>query len=334
MRKFLTRRNIIIAAVAVLLFGWWWRGKQAATAKAVKAEKIVEVTRTDVVSSITITGEIAADKQATLNFPAPGKLSYIGVGVGDQAKKGYILAALDPGDLQTAWNKAYYAYVAADASAKQVEDSVKGHDSDESFAQKTSRTAAQTTRDMAYDTMLAAQRAINNSRLVAPFDGIVTNVTANAVGDTVSITDGVTVVDPASLYFSAEIDESDVGKITSNGPVDVILDAFPGQVFNATISEIGFVSQLSSTGATVFPVRVKLDKSAISKLRIGMNGDATIILEVKKNVLSLPIEAVVDGKVTLRGKPEKQAEVKTGLEGDTLMEIVSGLNEGESVVIK
>jgi RND family efflux transporter MFP subunit len=334
MRKYLTKRNIIIAAIAILIVGWWWRGKQAAVQKAASAEKIVAVFRTDVVSSITVAGEIAADKQAILNFPAPGKLSYIGVKVGDQAKNGHILAALDPGDLQTAWNRAYYTYIAADANAKQVEDAVKGHDSDESFAQKTARTAAQTARDEAYDAMLAARRAINNSRLVAPFDGIVTNVTATAVGDTVSVTDGVTVVDPTSLYFTAEVDESDVGKITLNEPVSVTLDAFPGENFSATISEIGFVSQLSSTGATIFPVKIKLDKSATPKLRIGMNGDADIILVVRKNVLSLPVEAVVDGKVTLSDKEAKQTDIKTGLEGDTLVEIISGLNEGEKVVIK
>jgi len=287
-----------------------------------------------VILSITVAGEIAADKLATLNFPAPGKLSYMGVKVGDQAKSGHILAALDPGDLQTAWSRAYYAYVAADANAKQIEDLVKGHDSDESFAQKTERTAAQTTRDTAYDTMLAAQRAINNSKLVAPFNGIVTNVTATAVGDTVSVADGVTVVDPTSLYFSAEVDESDVGKITMNEPVTVTLDAYPGETFSAAISEIGFVSQLSSTGATIFPVKIKLDSSATSKLRIGMNGDATIILNTVKNALSLPVEAVVDGQVTLAQKPEKQADVKTGLEGDALVEIISGLNEGDKVVIK
>jgi HlyD family secretion protein len=334
MRKYLNKRNIFIAVFLVLIVGLWWRGKQAAAAKAAIAVKTVDVTRGDVVSSITVSGEIAADKQATLNFPAPGKLSYIGVKVGDQAKNGHILAALDPGDLQTAWNRAYYTYVAADANAKQIEDLVKGHDSDESFVQKTERVAAQTARDTAYDTMLAAQRAINNSQLKAPFDGIVTNVSATAVGDTVSVADGVTVVDPTSLYFSAEVDESDVGKITMNEPVTVALDAYPGETFNATIAEIGFVSQLSSTGATIFPVKVKLDKSVTPKLRIGMNGDATIILEVKKNVLTLPVEAVIDGKVTLSGKPEKQADVSTGLEGDTLVEIVNGLNEGDKVVIK
>jgi RND family efflux transporter MFP subunit len=334
MRKFVTKRNIIIAVILLLVVGFWWRGKQAAAAKAVKSEKIVQVTRADVVSSITVAGEIAVDKQASLNFPAPGKLSYIGVKVGDQVKNGHILAELDPGDLQTMWNKAYYTYVAADANAKQIEDLVKGHDSDESFAQKTERVAAQTARDEAYDAMLAAQRAINNSQLKAPFNGIVTNVTATAVGDTVNVTDGVTVVDPTSLYFSAEVDESDVGKITTNEPVTVTLDAYPGETFQAEISEIGFVSQISSTGATIFPVKVKLDASATARLRIGMNGDADIILQTVPNVLTLPVEAVVDGQVTLAGKTEKQADVKTGLEGDTLIEIVSGLNEGDKVVIK
>jgi HlyD family secretion protein len=334
MRKYLTRRNIIIAVVLVLVAGWWWRKRNSNT-NGTQQEKIVSADKGEVISSLTVSGEIGADKSAVLNFPAPGKLNYIGVKEGDEVKKGRILASLDPGDLQAAWNRAYYQYVAADANAKQVEDQVKGHDSDESFAQKTARVAAQTARDMAYDAMLTAQRAVQNVKLTAPFTGIVTNVTATAVGDTVSITDGVTVVDPTSLYFSAEVDESDVGKLNLNQKVEVTLDAYPGHKLEAKIMEIGFVSHLSSTGATIFPVRVKLvNVDDEKKLRIGMNGDAQIILETRENVLRLPFEAVVDGQVVIPGKEEKKVKVVEGLVGDEFVEITGGINEGEQVVIK
>ncbi len=333
MRKYLTRRNVIIAIVVVFILGWWWNGRRAADKKN-GSVKTTEVTRGKVVSYLSVSGQVKADQQAVLNFPAPGKLSYIGVKEGDLVKSGKLLASLDLGDLQTAWNRAYYQYLAADANAKLVEDQVKDHDKDESFVQKNTRVAAQTARDMAYDTMLAAERAINNAKLTAPFEGIVTTVTATAVGDTVSVTDGVTVVNPKSLYFSAEVDESDVGKVSQIQKVEVNLDAYPGEKFSASIGEIGFVSQLSSTGATVYPVKLRFPPEVLSKLRIGMNGDAKIILAVKENVLKLPVEAIVDGEVILDGQEKKKIKVVTGLEGDMDTEIVSGINEGIKVVIQ
>ena len=333
MRKFLTKRNIVIAVVLILLTGWWWNGRRAVDKKN-GSVKTAGVTRGEVVSYLSVSGQVKADQQAILNFPAPGKLSYIGVKEGDFVKSGKLLASLDLGDLQTAWNRAYYQYLAADANAKLVEDQVKDHDKDESFVQKNSRVAAQTARDMAYDTMLAAQRAINNAKLTAPFEGIVIAVTATTIGDTVSVTDGVTVVNPKNLYFSAEVDESDVGKISQNQKVEVNLDAYPDEKFTANIGEIGFVSQLSSTGATVYPVKLRFPPEVLTRLRIGMNGDAKIILAVKGNVLKLPVEAIVDGEVILADQDKKKVKVVTGLEGDTDTEIVSGINEGDKVVIQ
>jgi RND family efflux transporter MFP subunit len=332
MRKYLNKRNIIIAVAAVLLIGWWWRGKSAK--KNGTEIRTATVQRGEVVSSITVSGEVKALKQATLNFPTSGKLSYLSVVDGDRVKRGQLLASMDLGDLQAAETKAYYTYLAYDAAAKKVEDDLKGKGASETFAEKSTRVTAQTNRDMAYDAWLTAQRAVKNAKLWAPFEGVVTGQTISVIGDTVGVTDGVTVVDPGSLYFSGEVDESDVGKLEIGQTVKLELDAYDDQEFAGTVDEIGFASTLSSTGATVFLVRIKFDPSVLSKLRLGFNGDATIRLSSVENVLKLPIDAVIDGKVILPGKEENKKEVETGLEGETEIEIKSGLNEGDEVVIK
>ena len=61
-----------------------------------------------------------------------------------------------------------------------------------------------------------------------------------------------------------------------------------------------------------------------------MNGDARIILTEAKDVLTLPLEAVIDGQVLLPTDEKKQVEV--GIEGEEAVEIKSGLNEGDKVV--
>jgi HlyD family secretion protein len=333
MRKYLTKRNIIIF-VLVILAGWWWYQSKSKSRSNKDEEKIVTVERGEVVSGLTVSGEVKALKTATLNFPSSGKLSFVGVSDGDKVKKGQLLASLDLGDLQASQTRAWYTYLAYDAAAKKVEDDLKGKGASENFLEKSTRVTAQTNRDIAYDSWLTAQRAVKNAKLWSPFEGIVTNITISAVGDTVGVADGLTVVNPNSLYFAGEVDESDVGKVTIGQRVKLNLDAYEGQIFDGVVEEIAFASQLSSTGATVFPVRIKFGDEVIAKLRLGMNGDAQIILDTREDVLKLPIEAVLDNEVNLPGDESKKLKVETGLEGETDIEIKSGLGEGDKVIIK
>ena len=239
---------------------------------------------------------------------------------------------LDVRDLAAAETAAYYSYIAADANAKQVEDEVKGHDNDETFVLKNKRVAAQTVRDKAYDTWQSAIRAKNNASLIAPFDGVVARVTVNVVGQAAGVTDGVDVVDPDSLYFEAEVDEADLSMVTIGKKVKVELDAYPDKEFEGEIKIIEFVAHISDAGATVFSVRVKISEEDIEILRVGMNGDATLVVSEAKNVLKLPIEAVVDGEAEMEGGGKRKVEI--GIEGDDLIEVKVGLKEGERIVIR
>jgi HlyD family secretion protein len=261
-------------------------------------------------------------------------LGFVNVGEGDHVKAGEWLMGLNTGDLDAAAQAAYYRYLAADANAKQIEDAVKGHDSDETFAQKTARVTAQTTRDMAYDAWLSARRALDYAVLKAPFDGVAVGITSNVVGNTVGVTDGLMVVDPSKLYFEVDVDETDMGKVSVGQAAEVSLDAFPGQKIKGSVTSLGFVSKISSSGATVYPVRVELPKEWLPKLLLGLNGDANLILDVAKNTLSLPSDVIVNGEVTMAGKDVRKVKVKTGLVGDTDTQILEGLNEGDKVVTK
>lgn len=331
MKRFLTRRNIIVALAILLIASVVWQ-KQAAAKKSAGAVQTVTVTQKDIQENLSVSGVVKAEKSATLNFPSSGRLAYISVMTGDRVSWGQALAGMDLGDLQASARISYAKYLAADANAKQVEDSVKGHDSDETFAEKNARVAAQTARDSAYDTWLAAQRAVNNANLYAPFAGIVTGVSVNTPGDTVSVTDGVSVVDPTSLYFEVQIDESDLGKVSEGLPVQVTLDAFHNKTFTGNLAQIGFVSQTSSTGANVYTAKVKFSPEETTLLRIGMNGDGKIVLATAKQVLTLPIDSVIDGSVRLADKNQTKVKVQTGLEGDSDVEIKSGVSLGTKVL--
>ena len=318
----------------VLIIGlglWWWRG-QSAKKQAEAEKRVVEVQKKDVVRTLSTSGKVEAKKKAVLNFSVSGKLGFVRVEEGDTVTKGEWLMGVDIGDLQIAERTAYYTYLAADANAHEVEDDLKGHDKDETFAQKNERVAAQTVRDKAYDAWLLAQRTTQNAILKAPFGGIVTEMTTQVVGDTVGMVDGVTVVDPSELYFETEVDEADVGKLTIGQKVKVELDAFDGEEFWGILEEIGFAARTSSTGATVFPARIMFESGTLPRLRLGMNGDAEVETARVSEAVSVAIEAIVDGEVELESGEKIKVEV--GIEGDNEVEVKGGLKEGDKVVIK
>lgn len=298
--------------------------------KAKETIKTVAVTRKDVVSQIGASGKIVAGKMVTLNFPISGKLAFVNVAAGDKVTAYQTMAGMDVADLDTSVTKAWYSYLAYDAAAKLAEDQVKDHASDETFTQKNTRVAAQTARDTAYDAWKLALRAKQNSYLVAPFAGMVTNVTVSSKGDTIGVTDGITVVDPQSLRFRAEIDETDIGKIFMGQEVVVRLDAFATEKMSGRVERMAYSSSISDSGSTVYQIDIKmLSDEDIKGLRLGMNGDVTIVLERAVNALSVPAEAVINDEVIMADGFKKQ--VVTGVAGDMDIEIKSGLNEGDLV---
>lgn len=321
------KRAIILGLILLTGFiGWRW---QVSKNKAKETIKTAAVTRKDVVAQIGASGKIVAAKMATLNFPISGKLAFVNVIAGDKVNAYQTMAGMDVADLDTSVTKAWYSYLAYDAAAKLAEDQVKDHASDETFAQKNTRVAAQTARDTAYDAWKLALRAKQNSYLVAPFAGMVTNVTVSSAGDTIGVTDGITVVDPQSLRFRAEIDETDIGKIFVGQEVVVRLDAFATEKMPGRVERIAYSSSFSDSGSTVYVVDVKLTDDNVSKLRLGLNGDVTIVLERAINALSLPAETITNDEVIMAEGSKKQ--VVTGVVGDMDIEIKSGLNEGELV---
>lgn len=85
-RGWLTRRRALILGVVVIVVagGWWWRAKRNASQKPVKT---YTVTRQDVKQVIVASGEITADRQATLRFPSSGKVAYVNVHEGDTVRQ-------------------------------------------------------------------------------------------------------------------------------------------------------------------------------------------------------------------------------------------------------
>jgi RND family efflux transporter MFP subunit len=287
--------------------------------------------------ALTLSGQIDAAEKSTMTFQTTGKLAFIKVKEGDEVKKGQLLAGLDTGDLAAAEKSAYYKYLAADVHAKYIEDTVKDHAKDETYLQRDSRVAAQTDRDIKYDTWLTAQRALRYANLHSPIAGVVYDIPPTQPGEFITSTNTIAfdIVNPETIYFSATADQTEVGQLKNGQAAKVTLDANMEAPFEGEIENIAFAPKEDETG-TVYEVRLTLSGEGSFAPRLAMTGDVNFVLGKHVNVIAVSSRYLKtnNGKKTvlkLVNGRKQQVEVETGgtIDGKTI--ISGGLTEGETI---
>ena len=182
-----------------------------------------------------------------------------------------------------------------------------------------------------------AQVALAKASVIAPFDGTVGDIYA-VVGQQISAsTQALALVDFAKLDLAITLAEVDVTKVKEGDQVQIMLDAVQDTVFTGTVTEIDLVGT-TTQGVVNYAATVSIDNPT-DTIRPGMNASASIILQHRENVLLVPNRAV--RSVGTRGKTvtvlyEGQlidVPVTLGLSGDSQTEVVSGLQEGDAVLI-
>jgi len=323
----------LIVAVVLVLIG---RGLIAGNGEEpVVTQKVV---RRDLVATISASGAVEGKNQASLHFQTPGKLAWVGVSQGDEVKKWQTLAGLDAVQLNANFQIARSNLRAAEATLDRVYDSVKGHDEDESFAQREIRTNAEVAKNNAYDAVLSAQNALENANLIAPFSGTVVSISDNFTpGANVTLTDTIVIADVSEFKFTAQVDEVDFGKIKLGQKARIFLDAFPDETFEGTVSYISKAGARTATGGVAIPVEIQFDPKGYH-MAVGLSGDVEFVLDQKENALVIPknylkqkdgasvVYVFEDGK-----KIEKKVSV--GLTTLTEVEITEGLEEGQMIVL-
>ncbi len=139
-----------------------------------------------------------------------------------------------------------------------------------------------------------------------------------------------------TLVFAAQVDEADIARVREGQTADVTLDAFADKTFPATVERIDRTAITTTTGGTAFTVTCRIQGA--SDALIGMNGSAEIVVESIADVLSVPVEAVLDeGGATfvyvIDGGKAVRTIVTVGRFTDTRAEITSGLKEGAKVAV-
>ncbi len=319
---------IVLLALGFLAFNYFNKPKTPAL-------QFTTVKKQDIRSIVSSSGILTGKSSSTLKFKSSGKLSYINVKAGDTVSAGAVIAGLDTQDLNITLQQAQNTLRDKQAIVDKTLDDVKDHSSDESFTQRVTRTTAQVAKDNAYDSVKAAQRAFQDTVIISPISGTVTQALVSVPGQNITSSDLITqVVDFSGLYFDTDIDESDISKISLGQSAQVTLDSYPEKILKGVVSEIIPQTKTTSSGATVITVRINLNKPEITPVN-GLSGQASIILSEAKNVLTLPQEALREDNAVFVQTDQglKPIKVESGIKSDTDVEIKNGVSEEDRVLL-
>lgn len=186
---------------------------------------------------------------------------------------------------------------------------------------------------------LALERArstLAEAELHAPFAGTILSVGIRPGEMVYGFNPVIRLADLSELQIIAQVDELDVALVAPGQKVNIRLDAFPEEELAGELISLA-PAATAQRGSTVYEAIVRLEEMSLP-LRVGMNVDLTITTLVKENALLLPsraIQSTGQRKVVkvLRGNRHEEVEVTTGLSNQMSVEILSGLSEGDIVVL-
>lgn len=329
---------------------------------------VAPVERGDVELTVSNTraGSVKACRRSGLSMPMGGRVEALYVDEGDAVEEGALLLELWNADREAQVAQALAQVSATNHRREQLcveaENANREAERAESLLERglasqeirdTARTrasaasfaceAARNEEETASATLTLQRALLAETRLKAPFAGIVAEITGE-VGEYVTPSPpgiatppAVDLIDYTCLYVTAPIDEVDAGRLRTGMVARVSLDAFRGKQFPAELTRISpYVLELEKQARTV-AVDVQLNNEAdAARLLVGYSADVDIVLEVAEETLRIPTEAVLEGNRVYRlaagSDVLEQVEIEVGLRNWNYTEVLSGLSEGDRVV--
>lgn len=313
------------------------------------------VTKGTVVSTITASGKALSTSILPISTSTSGIVKKVYVKDGDKVYKGQKIAEITPDtDGQLSNAKAYASLLSAEngyrssqASLANTYDQVKGHESDETFAQKETRTRAEVSNDNAYNNLAQARLSYQQTSpvIIAPYTGTISNInivegmvitsSTNSTTGAVSSQRIATIKNDATPVINVTISETDVPRVKIGQKATVTFDSITGKTFTGVVATVDRIGTTASN-VTSYGVNLKLDTSS-DLILPNMAATAGIIIDTATDVLSVPTGSLitqneeVKAKTLVDGK-EVDVIVETGISSDTTTVIKSGLKEGETVI--
>ncbi|MGE5718140.1 MAG: efflux RND transporter periplasmic adaptor subunit [Acidobacteriota bacterium] len=293
---------VIVAAGVGVFFLVGSRGKPEAKYRTAAVDK------GDITQTVTATGALSAVTTVKVGSQVSGIIARLHVDFNSQVKKGDLLAELDPTPFQEKVNQN-----AAALEKSQVEMRNSGVSLERQKALRAQGLSPQADFDAAqanYDSARAsvaqsaaalkqARTDLSYTKIVAPIDGVVVDRQYD-VGQTVAASFQAPTLftiaqDLTKMQVSADVSESDIGRVQVGEPVRFTVDAYPERQFRGRVSQIRLNATVNQNVVT-YPVIVEVPNPDLM-LRPTMTANVTIDVATAKDVLRVPNAA-------LRWKPE------------------------------
>jgi HlyD family secretion protein len=328
------KRFFWLGMIALLVFGGiYYFSKNKKSKIEYTTEKVV---RQNLAQTVSVSGKITSPSEIDLSFKTTGTLKDVFASVGDVVKKNQLLAQLDSGVLEQDLKQAQ-----ADLETqKETLDNMKRRHNDFTLDQ---RNAQRSVIDKYAAVIAEIEKNIDETKIYSPIDATVGKRNFDPGETEIAGTVTLSLFQGTNLEVSANVPESDIVKIKLDQKADLSLDAFPSEdKLSAKVSEIDPASTVIQD-VVYYGIKLGLDNQDL-RLKDGMSTDIDVHTAEKEAVLVIPARAVeisgadkivqvlksynFDGTANI-----EKRKIETGLEGDnSLVEVKSGLNEGEDVI--
>lgn len=318
-----------------------------------------QVQRQNLTIEVIEVGKIEPREKVDIKSKVPGQAEQVLVDEGAVVEKDQLLLRLDPTDYRRSLAqaeaevaRAQYALEYAQLTLKRRQHGFKDRgvsQADVDFAAnevkskmamvKLSQVARASAQDqLRYTEILSPIKGTVIVRGIQPGEVVTPGVQATFEGKPL-----MTIANLETLVIKTNLNQIDVAKVQLEQNVTLTLDGLAGKVYHAKVTKIASAaSVVKGKEVELFPVEATL-VDADAQIKPGMTADVRIHVETKKQVLLLPIEAVVKehGKSLVTkvikdakgNRRNEKAEVTTGSKNDREIEITSGVTEGDTVVI-
>lgn len=384
--KWFVQKNIFIKLliVAVLIGGGWFAWSRVQKKQARPHYITEDVKKGDIADVVEASGPLAPITTTQVGALVSGEVLKIYVDYNSRVKKGDLLAEIDPTQVQADYDQAKATLSSAKESLESAKMSyhlaqlnrdrykdlyAKNYVSKSSLEEyelayvnaKSSLNSAESSVIQAQAQLDRAKKDLSNTKIVAPYDGI---VLTKLVSEGQSLTSGYSTPemftlaqDLTKMQIEAKVSEADVVKISAGLVADFTLDGYPDQTFHGTVRQVrtnyssssssssssGYGS--SSSSSTTYTVVIDVDNTA-GKFMPGMTATISIKAQDKKGVLLVPNEALrfspsfneekfKDTGVWVLDEgaiQPRRVSVKMGIIGDNQSEVSGDLKENDKVV--
>jgi RND family efflux transporter MFP subunit len=335
-----------VLAVVAWQSGWFARQPGGASKEAPS----VEVVRADIAPVLSLSGEVAPALQVEVKPEIGGRIRTIHVSTGDTVQKGQLLITIDDTDLRTdlaaARSEIEGARLRLEKNRGNYERARRLYErqllSREEFVNlEADFQIAENDLEKAQRKEQTVQDKISKTRIPSPMDGQILDVLVNegqVVVAAASVNSGTTLVNVADLsrlLINAHVNQLDAGRLATGGPLSINP---PEPEATPVEGRISFIAPLATVKNNIkgFEVSAEIVGPA-HMLKPGVSVAMKAPVGEAKDVLAAPITAVFrdgDSKVAYvkHGQDHERRAVETGLSDTRLVEIRSGLHEGELVL--